>query len=49
VGVRLGGPGSETHGGGDIRLTAGGAGSEQFKGTLNNIEVFGLIQDAMGL
>ncbi|MCH2558889.1 MAG: alkaline phosphatase [Alcanivorax sp.] len=49
VGVRLGGPGSETHGGGDIRLTAGGAGSERFKGTLDNIEVFGLIEDAMGL
>ncbi|ASK35419.1 alkaline phosphatase [Alcanivorax sp. N3-2A] len=49
VGVKLGGPGSETHGGGDVRLTAGGAGSESFKGTLENTDVFGLIQGAMGL
>jgi len=49
VGVKLGGPGSETHGGGDIRLTAGGAGSKHFKGTLDNTEVYDLIVKAMGL
>lgn len=49
VGVKLGSPGSETHGSGDVRLTAGGAGSNLFKGTLDNTEVHGLIQQAMGL
>lgn len=49
VGVKLGSPGSETHGGGDVRLTAGGAGSELFKGTLDNTEVYNLIKQAMGL
>ncbi|AFT69068.1 Alkaline phosphatase protein [Alloalcanivorax dieselolei B5] len=49
VGVKLGGPGSETHGGGDVRLNAGGAGSDLFKGTLDNVDVFGLIHEAMGL
>jgi alkaline phosphatase len=33
--------GSETHGGGDVMLFAGGAGSSQFKGTLDNTRVFG--------
>lgn len=49
VGVKMGGPGSETHGGGDVRLTAGGAGSQLFKGTLDNTDVYGLIKQAMGL
>ena len=49
VGVKLGSPGSETHGGGDVRLTAGGAGSELFKGTLENTDVYGLIKQAMGM
>lgn len=49
VGVKLGSPGSETHGGGDVRLTAGGAGSELFKGTLDNTDVYGLIKQAMGM
>ena len=49
VGVKLGSPGSETHGGGDVRLTAGGAGSQRFKGTLNNTDIHGLIKQAMGL
>ena len=49
VGVKLGGPGTETHGGGDVRLTAGGAGSELFKGTLDNTDIHGLIKEAMGL
>ncbi|CUR46769.1 alkaline phosphatase [Alloalcanivorax xenomutans] len=49
VGVKLGGPGTETHGGGDVRLNAGGAGSDLFKGTLDNVEVFDLIHEAMGL
>ena len=49
VGVKLGSPGSETHGGGDVRLTAGGASSNLFKGTLDNTDVYGLIKQAMGL
>ncbi len=49
VGVKLGSAGTETHGGGDVRLTAGGAGSPLFKGTLNNTDVHGLIKKAMGL
>ncbi|MGQ0507957.1 MAG: alkaline phosphatase [Myxococcaceae bacterium] len=39
----------ETHGGGDVMLMAGGAGSEAFKGTLDNTAVFGLVKTAAGL
>ncbi|MGY4028366.1 alkaline phosphatase [Aeromonas rivuli] len=46
TGVKLG---SETHGGGDVMLFADGAGSARFKGTLENIKVFGKIQEALGL
>ncbi|MBS0390762.1 MAG: alkaline phosphatase [Proteobacteria bacterium] len=49
VGVALGAPGSETHGGGDVMLLATGAGSSGFKGTLVNTKVFGLIKAALGL
>jgi len=49
VGVPLGSPGSETHGGGDVMLFATGAGSGGFKGTLVNTKVFGLVKSAMGL
>jgi alkaline phosphatase len=45
-GVRLS---SETHGGGDVMLMAGGADSEAFKGTLDNTAVFGLVRTAVGL
>ena len=41
TGVKLG---SETHGGGDVMLFAGGAGSSQFKGTLDNTRVFGKLR-----
>ena len=47
-GIALGGPGSETHGGGDVILMAAGAGSEAFKGTLDNTRVFSLIKSAAG-
>ena len=36
--------GSETHGGGDVMLFAGGAGGSQFKGTLDNTRVFGKLR-----
>jgi len=49
VAVRLGGPGSETHGGGDVKLFATGAGSDAFKGTMENTKVFGLLKTALGL
>jgi alkaline phosphatase len=49
VGVQLGTPGSETHGGGDVMLFAEGAGSTGFKGTIDNTRVFGLVRAAMGL
>jgi alkaline phosphatase len=49
VGIPLGSPGSETHGGGDVMLFAGGAGSSGFKGTMLNTKVFGLVKAAMGL
>ncbi|MEY5099714.1 MAG: alkaline phosphatase PhoA [Pseudomonadota bacterium] len=49
VGINLGGPGTETHGGGDVMLLSGGAGSAGFKGTLVNTKVFGLIKSALGL
>lgn len=45
-GVRLS---SETHGGGDVMLMAGGAGSEGFKGTLDNTELFELMRRALEL
>ncbi|PZQ78179.1 MAG: alkaline phosphatase [Variovorax paradoxus] len=40
---------SETHGGGDVFLGAQGLGAENFKGTLTNNEVFGLIRTTIGL
>ncbi len=46
TGVKLG---SETHGGGDVMLFAGGAGSGRFKGTLDNTLVFGKLREALGL
>jgi alkaline phosphatase len=49
VGVNLGSPGSETHGGGDVMLFSSGAGSSAFKGTLDNTKVFGLVRKAAGL
>lgn len=49
VGVQMGSPGSETHGGGDVMLMSGGAGSSGFKGTLDNTKVFGLVKSALGL
>lgn len=39
---------SETHGGGDVKLLATGAGSKAFKGTLDNTSVFGLLKTAFG-
>ena len=49
VGINLGTPGSETHGGGDVMLYAGGAGSKIFKGTLDNTRVFFKVKEAAGL
>ena len=46
TGVRLS---SETHGGGDVKLFATGAGAKPFKGTLDNTKVFGVVKTAMGL
>ncbi len=46
TGVRLSG---ETHGGGDVKLFATGAGSQGFKGTMENTKVFHLMKAAMGL
>lgn len=43
------GPGSETHGGGDVMLLATGAGSGSFKGTIENTQVFTLVKTALGL
>ncbi len=48
VAIRRGGPGSETHGGGDVMLFAAGAGAKTFKGTLDNTRVFGLVKAAAG-
>jgi alkaline phosphatase len=45
TGVRMG---SETHGGGDVKLFATGAGSKAFKGTMENTKVFHLMKAAMG-
>ncbi|MFT4174031.1 MAG: alkaline phosphatase [Rhodocyclaceae bacterium] len=49
VGINLGTPGSETHGGGDVMLFAGGAGSKIFKGTMDNTKVFSKVKEAAGL
>jgi alkaline phosphatase len=46
AGVRLG---SESHGGGDVMLYAAGAGSELFKGTMDNTKVFTVLKTAFGL
>ncbi|NRR33957.1 alkaline phosphatase [Oxalobacteraceae bacterium] len=46
TGVRLA---SETHGGGDVKLFATGAGAKSFKGTLDNTKVFSLLKSAFGL
>ena len=45
TGVRLA---SETHGGGDVKLLATGAGAKAFKGTLDNTKVFDLLKAAFG-
>ncbi|WP_317201964.1 alkaline phosphatase, partial [Janthinobacterium sp.] len=45
TGVRLA---SETHGGGDVKLFATGAGTKSFKGTLDNTKVFSLLKSAFG-
>ena len=45
TGVRLTG---ETHGGGDVKLFATGAGSAPFKGTMENTRVFHLMKAAFG-
>jgi len=49
VGVVLGTPGSETHGGGDVMLFSTGAGNSGFKGTMVNTKVFSLVKTALGL
>ena len=49
VAVNLGSAGTETHGGGDVMLFSGGAGSSGFKGTMVNTKVFGLVKSALGL
>ncbi|RZS86565.1 alkaline phosphatase [Pigmentiphaga kullae] len=49
VGIVLGTPGAETHGGGDVMLFAGGAGAKIFKGTIDNTKVFGKVREAAGL
>jgi len=49
VGINLGTPGSETHGGGDVMLFAGGAGAKIFKGTMDNTKVFFKVKEAAGL
>lgn len=46
TGVRLA---SETHGGGDVKLLATGAGAKMFKGTLDNTKVYSLLKAAFGL
>ena len=49
VGIPLGSVGSETHGGGDVMLFAGGAGADHFKGTYDNTKVFDKVRAASGL
>ena len=39
---------TETHGGGDVKLYATGAGADAFKGTIENTRVFHLIKAAFG-
>lgn len=39
---------AETHGGGDVKLFAKGAGSHRFKGTMENTNVFHLMKAAFG-
>jgi alkaline phosphatase len=46
TGVRLRG---ESHGGGDVKLYALGAGADAFKGTMENTRVFHLMKAAFGL
>ena len=50
VAIRRGSPGSETHGGGDVKLHAIGAGAaaKTFKGTMDNTNVFTLVKNAAG-
>ena len=45
TGVKLS---SETHGGGDVKLFATGAGAKTFKGTIDNTKVFTLLKSAFG-
>ncbi|WP_426104216.1 alkaline phosphatase [Massilia sp. TSP1-1-2] len=45
TGVRMAG---ESHGGGDVKLFATGAGSQVFKGTMENTKVFHLMKAAFG-
>jgi alkaline phosphatase len=45
TGVRMSG---ETHGGGDVKLFATGAGAQVFKGTMENTKVFHLMKAAFG-
>ena len=40
---------SESHGGGDVKLYAAGAGSAPFRGTMENTQVFTLMKAAAGL
>jgi alkaline phosphatase len=40
---------SESHGGGDVKLYAAGAGSAPFRGTIENTQVFTLMKAAAGL
>ncbi|THT96175.1 alkaline phosphatase [Lampropedia puyangensis] len=49
VGIPLGAPGAETHGGGDVMLYAGGAGAQHFRGTYDNTKVFEKVRAASGL
>ena len=41
--------GSETHGGGDVMLFATGAGAQNFKGTMENTQVFNILKSALGI
>lgn len=41
--------GSETHGGGDVMLFATGAGAQNFKGTMENTQVFSILKTALGI
>lgn len=48
VGVQMGSVGNETHGGGDVMLFATGAGSNIFKGSIDNTKVFVMLRQAFG-